>query len=414
MPKPIIGAVAVGLCALIFLNTPAEAQTNDELTQIAETTAGAPDAAETAQPNEAPVVLKKTTAGYEKGFFLRADEGAFSLSIKGRLQTRLTYEHSEGADDVLAFSVPRARLKLSGKAFSDAVSYAFQADFGKGFLSLKDFYIDYALAEDGPKLRAGQFKRPFSRQQINSSGKLEFVDRAVTDKGFRAGRDIGVALHNGYEKSPTFEYIFGVFNGTGDKSHFKGDALVDPTTGEGSVSGGKFTNVPAQFFPAVALRLGYNHGKSQGYDETDFAGGPLRFAVGASAQADLNVAGKADAGIRAEVDYSLKIGGFAGTGAFYMASAQSGGQFSQQAMQAVGFHLQAGYLIAGKYQPSLRYALIAESGGGATTQELMAGLSLYIFKHSLKWQTDGGALIVDDGGASATTVLVRSQLQLSF
>jgi hypothetical protein len=86
---------------------------------------------------------------------------------------------------------------------------------------------------DNVWLRAGQWKRPFSRQQIGSSGRLELTDRSITDKAFGAGRDIGLAVHNNYEKSPDLEWALGVFNGTGD-----GARLVPTFNGDGEVTGG--------------------------------------------------------------------------------------------------------------------------------------------------------------------------------
>lgn len=361
-----------------------------------------------AAPEQEPLV------GYKKGFFIQSQDGRFKLKIQGRVQARYTHEFLDEQDDRMAFSIPRARLTLSGHAFTENLTYKFQSDFGKGNVSLKDFYADYRFVPGWLHLRVGQYKRPFSRQQLTSSGQLEFVDRAITDRYFGAGRDIGLAIHNDYEKSPAFEYALGVFNGTGDQSHLSGNVAVDLATGEGKIESGRFSNVPARLHPALVTRVGYNHGGIKGYREADLEGGPLRFAIGGSGLMDLNADGDDSSGIEGEVDYIVKAHGFSTSGAAYVSSAQSGPGFSDQAFQAVGFHLQAGYVIADIIQPAVRYARIAPKGPDNDLQEILGGLSVYFHEHDVKWQTDGGALLSQVPGGGRTDFLVRSQLQLGF
>lgn len=109
----------------------------------------------------------------------------------------------------------RMRLVLEGNLHGKNLLYKFQSDFGKGVPSVKDAHVDVRLSGDA-WLRFGQWKRPFSRQQINSSGRLEMTDRSITDKAFGAGRDVGIAIRNDYEKSPEIEWTLGVFNGRGE------------------------------------------------------------------------------------------------------------------------------------------------------------------------------------------------------
>lgn len=357
---------------------------------------------------------QRPVAGYHKGFFIRSPNEPFALRIQGRVQARYAYEVLEEEDDESAFSIPRARLTLAGHAFTEALAYKFQADFGKGFVTLKDFYADYTFVPGWLQLRVGQWKRPFSRQQITSSGRLELVDRAITDRFFGAGRDIGLAIHDDYERSPAFEYALGVFNGTGDRPHLSGSVAVDPTTGEGEVTGGRFTNVPDRLHPALVLRLGYNHGGIKGYREADLEGGPFRFSVGTSGLVDLDADGDDASGVVGELDYILKAHGFSTSGAVYVSSAQSGDRFGDQSFEAVGFHLQAGYVVTERFQPAVRYASIAPDGPDNDLQEILGGLSIYFFGHGLKWQTDGGALLSQVSGGRRADYLVRSQLQLAF
>ncbi len=356
--------------------------------------ASAPDAAGVAEPlaagAEAAALAAEAepVAGYDGGFYIRSPEQPFELKIGARIQARYTYEALEDAPDEAQFSIPRARLALKGKAFSDDLAYKLQVDFGKGSVALKDFYVDYGIVPRLLHFRVGQYKRPFSRQQITSSGKQELVDRAITDKAFGAGRDLGVMFHNNYEKSPTFEYAVGVFNGTGDKASFTGEALVDPDTGEGEVTSGKFSNVPHQNHPMVVGRVGYNYGDLKGYSEADLEGGDLRFGIGLGGLADFDADQDDASAIVGNVDFIVKAFGFSATGGVYVSSRQSGTDFGDRAYNAAGYHLQGGYVIAEHFQPVVRYAFVEPYGPDNAYEEILGGLAVYPHGHHLKWQTD--------------------------
>ncbi|HIA00367.1 MAG TPA: hypothetical protein EYN66_00360, partial [Myxococcales bacterium] len=236
-----------------------------------------------------------------KGFVISSDDGNYTMKLGGRLQARFTYDAIDGFDpngkeyDKSAFNIPRARLKLAGHLFDKKVTYYFQTDFGKGKAGLKDFFTDYIVHNKWLRIRAGQWKRPFSRQQLTSSAKQEMVDRAITDKAFFAGRDIGIELHNHYIKSPEFEYALGIFNGNGIQKDNFADRLN----------------------PAMVVRLGYNYGGIKGYSEADFEGGPFRFAVATSALINFDLDGndENDTALMSELDFMMKIRGVTTSGA---------------------------------------------------------------------------------------------------
>ena len=337
------------------------------------------------------------TAGHDKGFFAQSADGAHKVVLGGRLQGRFTYAHdpeeisdSPEAGDML-FALKRGRVFLKGRAYGEDLTYKFQADFGKGDARLKDFYLDYALWKGSLHVRAGQYKRPFSRQQLTSSGRQTFVDRALTDEAFGAGRDLGLMLHNGSGEAAGLEWAAGVFNGHGENQ------------------------VPdARFRPALVARLGYNHGGIKGYSEADLEGGPLRFALAASGKLDLDGATEADNGLRAEVDYIVKTGGLSSTGAFYAAL-----PIDETASEGMGYHAQVGYMLGDGWQPALRYAAHMPEGDVGGRSEVSLGLSRYLRQHAFKWQTDltyAASDMVDDAGQVITTsdVMLRTQVQLVF
>ena len=345
------------------------------------------------------------STGYNKGFFIESADGAFSLKTQARMQFRYTFTSQEGADPVTGdesrdndslFAVQRGRLTFGGHAFSEDLDYKLQADFGRGDVVLKDFYVDYRVAGDA-LVRFGQYKRPFSRQQITSSGNQELVDRAITDGYYRAGRDVGVMVHNSYEKSPEIEWAVGLFNGTGE-----------------NVVPGRSAGAPDTFNPALVARVGYNRGPVKGYSEADLDGGPLRFGVGASVLGELDGDGDNASSIRTELDYIVKVEGFASTGGIYFATVQDGADFPDQTGDALGFHVQAGYTVEKTHQVAGRYALIVPQADDAgNRQEVALVYSLYVFGHGFKWQTDV-TLGLDEGRDPGQDVQIRSQAQLSF
>ncbi|MEZ4267383.1 MAG: porin [Myxococcota bacterium] len=353
-----------------------------------------------------------TTAGYDKGFFVRSADSRYQLKLGARVQVRHELTVPDSGDTTSAFSIPRARLKLSGNVFTEALAYKFEADFGKGQVALKDFFGDYAVI-DGFHVRAGQFKRPFSRQEITSSGKHIFSDLALTGDAFGAGRDLGLMLHNDYERSPTFEWAVALMNGTGDKGLLSGDVQVDLADGEGEITSGKFSNVPTTFRPQLVLRLGYNHGKLAGYSEGDLEGGPLRFGVGGGVKLTFDSDNAHQGNIAANVDFVLKVQGFALDGAFYLMSAQDGGAFTDQSLASTGVHAQASYLIAGHVMPLLRYARVMPDGG-LDRDELAVGVTGFLYGHNVKLTVEAARLGTETAAGTDADWRVRTQVQVGF
>jgi len=350
-----------------------------------------------------------STSGYDKGFYLRSADHEFELKIKGRVQFRASTTVVENAATNAAYSIPRARLKLEGALWGDSVSTKLQFDFGKGFVTLKDAVISWK-SSDALSFSVGQFKTPFSRQELTSSGKQQFVDRAITASAFGAGRDIGLMAHNNFSHSPSLEWAVGIFNGTGDKSHFKGKVEIDPALNTGPVSGGKFSNVPDQFNPTMVLRLGYNYGKLKGYSEGDLEGGPLRAGVALSLSSDLG-SPNGSFGHRQEIDAQVKVQGFSFSGALLNTLTASGTVFSSLAEGNLGARLQGGYLFMKQVEVALRWALVDPPGENDSLQEFTLGASDYIHGHNLKVQVDGGALLHGD---QSIDLVMRAQAQLAF
>lgn len=380
-----------------------------------------PEPAAAALPLE-PKAEEVPFAGYDKGFFIQSKEGDFLLKANGLLQTRFAFS---GVDDgtelepAFAFSMNRAEIKLSGNAFSPRFQYAFQLEFGKGQAVIKDAYVDFEISKKWLVIRAGQWKRPYSRQGLMADTSLEFTDRDEAVKDFAADRDIGVGLHNHFLKSPIFEYAIGLFNGTGYAPWMKGEAEVETDDeGNSTVDLTKccgFTNVPKRFNPTLVARLGFNLGDIKGYSEADLEGGGPRFAMAASSHMEFDGDDDDVSRLRAEVDYIFKAYGFATEGAVYIAS-RGDGSFANQDFEAVGYHFQLGHVFASLFEPAVRYAatLPDDESGEAGIHRLLFGANFYFKKHNLKWQTDGGPTFHVSNGDTLIDATIRTQVQLTF
>jgi len=373
------------------------------------------------------------SAGFDaKGFFVQSEDGVNRLEVGFRVQPRFTYEVRSGkAKDRSYFAVNRGDLRLSGNVLAKELGYKFEADFGKGTVALRDFYADYAFIPGAFQLRVGQFKKPWSRQGIASSGNLQTTDRAISDSAFGSGRDQGIMLHNAFDKSPAFEWALGLFNGTGEKPWFtdakgetaapvKGtitgaaddDGVVTGTSTGTVASDAKFTLVPKNARPQLVGRLGFNHGDVKGYSEADLEGGPFRLGVAASGSIDFDSDGGNDSEAKTQIDAILKVEGFSFTGGYYISSAQAGAGFGDRAFGKSAYHAQLGYVIAGKVEPVVRISQLFKAGPANNESEYTAGIGFYPFKHSFKWQTD--VSVLQHEATDKADTVIRSQIQIQY
>ena len=358
---------------------------------------------------------EKPLAGYESGFFIQSPDGKYRLVIGGYVQFRFTYEGFEEADDKFSFSIPRARIQLAGNLFSPDFTYKVVVDFGKGAVpSLKDGFLDYAAVRNWLHFRAGSFKMPFTRHQLASSSKLDMVDRAITDKAFGAGRDLGIMIHNDV-KSP-FEYAVGLFNGYGEVGQITADVtgVADLATGDvtGELDSVSVTNVPARFKPRLVARVGYNHAGIVGYDELDFEGGAPRFAIAANTKiqfnADLTNQGYIDWG----GDVMFKAFGLTLQGGLFPRWAQDGGSFSDLSYNGLGFHVGGNFLYDKTAYFQARYARVVPRGTDDDVQEILGGVGVFAFDKHLKSVLDAGPILSDTPDGERLDWRIRTQLQV--
>jgi len=367
---------------------------------------------------------KAITASYDKGVLFKSADQAFELRLNLRNQFRFesTRPTEDNAQFASHFLIPRSRLQADGNVFGATNRYKLEFSLGDtgSFAFVRDLYVEKKVSSAW--IRVGQWKRPFNRQELVSDFASELNERANTATFAGGGRDLGVAIHNDYEKSPEgVEWVVGVFNGFSggaERPSLTTSCTQNAMTAAITCVSPTPTTVPADFGPAVVARVGWNSGHIKGYSEGDLEGGPLRVAVGLGYKIDLaNFAkGKQDSVVHneshgVEADAMLKVSGFAvEAGAYVMKLKNADAQF--------GVFVQPGYFVLPKHaQIAARFALAPI----ATRKQIeaRAAFNWYWEGHAWKWATDAGFLKLT--GSDPMTMVtdkldlqVRSMLQLTF
>ena len=123
-----------------------------------------------------------------KGLEIVSTDGDFKMVTRLRAQMRYTF-NQESDELSHGFQLRRARLMFKGNVFGKHNRYKFELavspkDIGLGSdgtiskSPLLDWYFHFGQHRD-LTLRMGQYKVPYSRQRVVSSGNLQMVDRGA-------------------------------------------------------------------------------------------------------------------------------------------------------------------------------------------------------------------------------------------
>lgn len=367
-------------------------------------------------PEPAPAVQPEPQVGYDGGYVIRSADGSAAVKINGRVQTQFDFEKPDEGDWEGAFLIRRARLKLSGHAIDDDLDYKFEIDAGRGEFTLLEYWVEWAALPEALQLRVGQWRIPYLREEITSSGKFELVSRALNAGAFGEDFDVGMAIHNGYaSKKDGLGWVVGVFNGTGTSPRY--EAEFEPVVDDqGELTGVELidlnqTNVPGRLQPAIAARIGFNRGVT-GYDQPDLDRGPLGYSIAAGGVTRLDADDDGESSYKATVDYLVHVAGLSTSGGLQYAVTT----FDEvdEDLTLMGARLQAGYMVTDHVQPAVRYARVWNADAETSTTEYTGGVSVYFYGHDLKWQTAGGARVEEFGDESTSTLFAQTQLQFEF
>jgi hypothetical protein len=327
------------------------------------------------------------------------------LNLSNRIQVRFTSEDLDSNSATAkperdSFRLRRMKTKFDGWVYTKNLTYELQVNFADSANVLEDANVNYDFTK-GKKsvmLKAGQFKVPFGRQELTSSGSQQFVDRAAVENTFARGRDIGVQLW-GTPNNSVIDWRIGVFNGNGrTTSRNDNDDLQ------------------------LNARLAWQPFGDVKYSESDFESSD-KFLLSVAADYESNTFEIAAAGTtpahkddRSIVgfDVAAKYKGFSFFGELF--DREHDRNAGQSDFDDEGIILQAGYfVIPKKFEIALRAAELDPRKDRDNDERTEEGVAFNWFfnKHNHKLQADY-RMIEDKARANSDDKEIRLQYQLIF
>lgn len=147
------------------------------------------------------------TAGYDKGFFIRSEDGSFVLRPGVQFQFRGVSNTTEDDGTEDGFEVRRIRFKFDGNVLSPDLTYSFEWDTNRsgGAPALLAAFAQYRFAPEWA-VKVGQFKQSFSHENDVSftnqlAAEISLVDTLLG--GGVTGYVQGVsAIYGGTKENP--------------------------------------------------------------------------------------------------------------------------------------------------------------------------------------------------------------------
>ena len=135
------------------------------------------------------------------------------VTLAGYLQADgLTVAGDDLEESHDTFRIRRMRVGLSGD-LAPKVGWTFSLE-ASGSPHVRDAYITLRLV-DWANVRFGQFYQPFSLDRLNSTSRLELIDRASVTERIALTRDPGIMVFNARPFLGWLSYSLNVSNGTG-------------------------------------------------------------------------------------------------------------------------------------------------------------------------------------------------------
>lgn len=212
--------------------------------------------------HQAKETQKQVEVVYEEGLRVRTkDQKTFTTRIGGVIQSDLILfdKHYPVDND---FDIRRARIFIEGRIY-EYFRYKLEAELeGSSSDRLVDAYINFDYF---PYLqfRIGQFKEPFSLENLISDKYLPFNERSMAYY-LTPARDVGFMIHGKFFDD-ALQYGVGIFNGDGRDANRRGQKDDKETTG-------RLVMQPFRHF-GPALFRGLQAGGSYSYarlDTSDF------------------------------------------------------------------------------------------------------------------------------------------------
>jgi phosphate-selective porin OprO/OprP len=163
--------------------------------------------------------------------------GDFRLDFQVRLHEDFRRFSPQPESDGWESTFRRARVGIEGRLYDD-LEYEVDAELRNNEHPWRDIFLNYrryATAE----VRAGRFKVPFGREQLDSIFDVDFIERSLINSTLAPGRDTGAMVHG--ELAGILAYRTGVFAHDGDAARFDeafvADHFEDVRAGDGAWAG---------------------------------------------------------------------------------------------------------------------------------------------------------------------------------
>jgi phosphate-selective porin OprO/OprP len=330
-----------------------------------------------------------------RGMVFRSPDNLFEASLGFNLQVRFTDFDLDPttltASDATEFRVRRFKLCLSGFAFDPRLTWRFQAAFESTAANryLDDAWLNWKFS-DAISIQAGQYKTPFSRDELYNDGVIQFPERALATDAFKPSRDQGVMLAGSFWKNQ-LAYQAGVFGGNGQNTlrvsehvmpmlRLVWNPIGDTGQGEADVQNHKD--------PALSLGAAGFHNSLKKSSDTGFDALPLNYAgtagwLGRSAR--LFTTGEEVSIQSGGLEGQFKWHGLSVQGEYYVGQAL--GKDSRVKLYSYGYYGQAGYFILPcKLDVATRYSLVDYNRNTVNDSvSIVSAVTNYYFRrHALK------------------------------
>ncbi len=363
------------------------------------------------------------------GLIIGSKDGLFSVGTRVRVQVRGAVANESGSSAEMGILLRRARLQFKGHSFGKHNKFKAEFAFSPRDLRLKEidgnnlvretplltWYMEFDQNPNAT-IRVGQYKIPYSRQRVISSGNLQMVDRSIANGEFNLDRDIGLDIRSkdlfGLGK---FKYYAGVYNGEGRSAFGFGSSDLMYLARVEYLPFGLFKDYSEGDFerlsrPGLSIGAAYSYAKNAEGTRVNRNGAP---ADGGTT----DVQG-------ANVDMTFKYKGFAASGELFWrdgsrnpanGATETDPDF-EFGRNGIGWFAQAGYLLPKQIiEVTGRYGQILPADESSLTQKSEAGLafSYYAAQHPFKIQGDIFQLWDESEFADGET-RARVQMQYSF
>lgn len=298
-----------------------------------------------------------------------------SLAFGGYLQLRLSAQRGEAAASAAqdSFQVRRARAGADG-TFTEGVDFHVLVEFNRA-AALEHAEVRFTRFPQA-SLTLGQFKLPFSRENLASSKTLDFVERAQAVTALAPEKDIGAML-SGRFSSGRWAYRAAAVNGNGknnasnDNGHFLSILRLEAE--------------PLRRLPLAGRELTLSVGINGAYSRDSAARAETIFglqkAMGLSSEGIRRLAG---------VDASLEAGE-ASLKAEYLRGEFKPSAAGARLLRTDGYSFQAGWQACPKLQVLARYEAFdpdKDTLNGADIRWTTLGLNYFLRGHNLKAQAN--------------------------